>query len=136
MADAIKAPAENTPVNGISQAVSVYNTTTTTKNASVTLFALDSLNGLKQRVAVEFYLALDAAATFTPNWYVTRPGDLGTFIARLIPAIATIATPAANGRYRYEYGDLVAGEQLEFRVAQNNLGAVTVACDAILSFEE
>lgn len=113
-----------------------FVTTTTVKNASVTVHALDALGGTKRRVRVSFYLALDAAATFTPSWHKTRAGDLITFTKELIPAIATIATPAANGRYSYELGDIPEGCQGEFRIAQDNLGAATVALDSELTWED
>lgn len=109
-------------------------TTTTVKNSSITLFALDALGGAKKDIRVEFWLDADALATFTPNFYVTREGDPVTFVVRSIPAIATIATPAAAGRYYYEFGDLPEGAQLEFRVAQDNLGAATVAIDGVLTY--
>ena len=110
------------------------NTTQTVKNSSIALFALDALGGPKKDVRVEFWLDTDGAATFTPNWYVTRQGAPVTFVARLIPAIATIATPGAAGRYYYEYGDLPEGGQLEFRVAQDNAGAANVDIDGVLTY--
>jgi len=111
-----------------------FNTTTTTKNASITLFALDAVGGPIKDIKIEFYLAADAAATFTPAFYGTRAGDPVTFTVRNIPAIAAIATPGANARYFYEFGDLGEGMQMEFRVAQDNNGAATVAIDGVLTY--
>lgn len=114
--------------------VQAYITTTTIRDASVTLFALDATGGPKKDVQVSFFLVLDAAATFTPAWYVTRIGDPAVFTVRRIPAIATIATPGVNGRYQYDFGDLPEGMQLEFRVAQNNLGNATNVIDGALTY--
>lgn len=111
-----------------------FNTTTTAKAASVTLFALDALTGAKKDIRVEFWLTTDAAATFTPEFYVTRQGAPVTFVGVALPAATLIVTPAAAGRYRYEYGDLPEGAQLEFRVAQDNAGNATNAIDAVLTY--
>ncbi len=110
-----------------------YNGTTIINN-SVTLFALDALGGPCKDVCVEFFLDDDAAATFTPTWYVTRLWDPATFVIRSIPAVATIVTPGADARYQYTYGDLGEGMQLEFRLAQTNAGDATNAVEAVLSY--
>lgn len=120
-------------VNGILAQLILFNTTQTTKNATVILFELDALGGTIREIFVSFYLALDAAATFTPTWSKTRAGDLVTFTQEAIPAIATIATPAANRVYSYRLGDLAQGLQGQFSIAQNNLGNANNACDALLT---
>jgi len=111
-----------------------FNTTQTVKNDTVVLFALDAIAGPIKDIRIEFYLAADAAATFTPDWYATRQGDLITFVERAIPDISTIATPAAAKRYYYEYGDLGEGEQLEFRISQDNNGNANNDIDARLTY--
>lgn len=113
-----------------------FNTTTTVKNSSVTLFALDALAGAITDIQIEFFLADDVAATFTPDWYATREGDPLTFTERAISDIPAIATPAAAKRYHYEYGDLPEGGQLEFRIAQDNNGNATNDIDAVLTYKE
>jgi len=114
--------------------VQAFNTTTTTINDSITLFALSAWDGPRKDVKVEFWLDADGAATFTPAFYVTRAGAPTTFVVRSIPAIATIATPGAVARYEYEYGDLGQGDRLEFRVAQDNNGDATNAIDGTLTY--
>lgn len=115
---------------------SVFNTTTTTKAGSVTLFNLTSPDKALKDIAVEFFLDDDALATFTPEWYVDRAGDPGTLTVRYLPAVTTIVTPASDARYRYTYGDLPTGAQLEFRVAQDNAGDATNVVDAVLTYYE
>jgi len=78
----------------------------------------------------------DALATFTPEWYVDRAGDPGTLTVRYLPAVTAIVTPASDARYRYTYGDLPTGAQLEFRVAQDNAGDATNVVDAVLTYYE
>ena len=115
---------------------SVFNTTVTTKNASVTLVNLTSPDRALKDIAVEFYLDSDVAATFTPEWYVSRTSDPGTLVVRILPAVETIVTPAAVARYRYTYGDLPAGVQLEFRVAQDNAGDATNVIESVCTYME
>ena len=112
----------------------VVNTTTTTKNSSVTLFALDALQGPIKDIVVDIFLYLDAAATFTPTIHKTDEVAPTTFTAEAIPAISTIATPAASKRYRYACGSLLEGQQMEVRIAQDNAGAATVAVVGAMSY--
>jgi hypothetical protein len=116
-------------------AIPSFNTTATTKNASVTLFAIDALGGIKKNIKLSIYLAADAAATFTITVRKTRSGDTTTFTPILIPAIATIATPAAAAVYRYEIGDLNNGLQMDIAIAQSNAGNATNVCDAAIDYE-
>ena len=125
-------------VNGLLVQVPFYSPVVqTVQNASVTLFAFDALGATIRDIFVAFYLGLDAAATFTPGWFTTRPGDLVTFTEHfwadmnVTPYQKTIATPAAARWYRYKLGELAQGLQGEFRLAQNGLGAVNVALDAV-----
>lgn len=111
-----------------------YNTTETAKNDTIILFELDAISGPIKDIKVEFWLAADLAATFTPSWYATREGAPVTFVERVLPAAATIATPANPNRYMYEYGDLPEGAQLQFRVAQDNAGAANVAIVGVLTY--
>jgi len=113
--------------------VPFYNTTQTVKNSSITLFALDATGATIKDIIVEFYLASDAAATFTPAVYRTRPGDLVTFTEEVVPTPAAIVNPAAAKKYRYEIGDLAQGLQLEFRLAQDNNGNANNDVDATLT---
>ena len=114
----------------------IYNTTTTTKDATVTLFQLDATGGSISDIVVEFFLDDDAAATFTPTIQKTRAGDLSTFITESIPAISTIVNPGADARYRYECGDLGEDQQMKFNIAQDNNGDATNVCDALLKYTE
>lgn len=118
-------------VSGMLVQIPFYNTTQTVKNSSVTLFALDALGGTIREVFVSFYLALDAAATFTPTWHKTRAGDLVTFTQEIDPPLAVIITPAANRVYSYKLGEIAQGLQGEFRLAQDNAGNANNALDAI-----
>ena len=121
--------------SAVGTVTSAYFDTTTTKNASVTLVALDALGGPIDSIVIQFYLVLDAAATFTPAWYVNTIDAPLTFTIQNIPAISTIATPAANGVYRYEYpGILAQGMQLEFRIAQDNAGNASNVIEGDLSY--
>ncbi len=117
-------------VSGILVQVPFFNTTQTVLNSSITLFALDALGCTIREVYISFYLALDAAATFTPTWHKTRAGDLVTFTQEAIPALAVITTPAANRYYSYWLGEIAQGLQGEFRLAQDNAGNANNACDA------
>lgn len=118
-------------VSGILVQIPFYRTTQTVKNDSVTLFALDALGCTIREVYVCFYLALDAAATFTPTWHKTRAGDLVTFTQEYDPALAQIATPGVNGVYAYKLGEIAQGLQGEFRLAQDNNGNANNVVDAI-----
>ena len=120
-------------VAGMLVQVTFYNTTQTVKNSSITLFALDAIGATIRDIVVEFYLAADAAATFTPAIYKTRPGDLTTFSQEVVPSVATIVNPAAARKYRYECGDLAQGLQMEFRLAQDNNGNANNDVDATLT---
>jgi len=115
--------------------LSQYLATTTTKNASVTIHALDAIGGAIRNVVVEFFLDDDAAATFTPAIYKTSMADPTTFVIENIPSISTIATPAADGRYRYDCGDVPEGLQMEVRVAQDNAGDATNAIRSVLTHD-
>lgn len=124
-------------VYGILVLKQAFNTTTTQINSSITLFALDALNGAKKDIIVEFYLAADGAVTnITPSLHKTREGAPVTFTQEVVPAIGALAQPglATASRYRYELGDLPEGGQLEFRVAQTNDGAATIAIDGVLTY--
>jgi len=123
--------------NSIQEIVSSYFNTTTIKAASVTIASLCAIGRAKSDIVIDFLLAADVAATFTPAWYINSIGAPLTYVVQNIPAIATIPTPAAAGRYRYEFpGILEQGLTLEFRVAQDNNGAATVAIEGALSCKE
>lgn len=111
----------------------LFNTTVTTKAASVTLFALDAIGGSIKDIKLAFFLDDDVLATFTVAAYKTRAGDLVTFIQDMIKTWS-IALPAADGVYSFDVGDLEEGLQLEIRVAQDNAGDVTNVIDATLTY--
>lgn len=117
-------------VSGILVQVPFYNTTQTVINDTITLFALDALGVTIREVYVCFYLALDAAAIFTPTWHKTRAGDLVTFTEEADPPLAVIINPAANRVYSYKLGEIAQGLQGEFRLAQDNAGNANNLCDA------
>lgn len=117
--------------------VSAYFATTTVINSSVTLATISAIGGPKSDIVIDFLLDDDAAATFTPAWYINSLTAPLTYVVQNIPAIATIVTPAADGRYRYEFpGILAQGFTLEFRIAQNNAGDATNAIEGSLSYKE
>jgi len=120
-------------IAGLLVQIAFYNTTQTTKNSSVTLFALDATGGTIRNIVVEFYLAADAAATFTPTVYKTRSDDLTTFTQEVIPTMNTIVNPASARKYRYECGDLAQGLQFEFRLEQDNAGNANNDVEATLT---
>lgn len=115
-------------VSGLLIAVPFFASMDTIVNDVITLFEFDALGGAIREVVVSFYLPLHATATFTLTWELTRANDLVTFVTELIPAIAPIATPAANAVYRYHCGDIAPGLQGRFRIAQSN-NAALVAVD-------
>lgn len=125
-------------VSGDLVLIPLYNTTVTTKAASVTLFALDAIGGSMKDIKFGFFLALDAAPTYTVSVWKTRAGDLVTFVQDLSKVSAalpwTIVTPAAASWYTYEVGDLEEGLQMEIRIAQSNAGNATNVCDAALTY--
>jgi len=59
-----------------------------------------------------------------------------TFTNQLIPSISTIATPAANGVYRYEAGDLAEGLQCKFNLAQDNAGDANHDIVAVMTYSQ
>lgn len=115
--------------------LSQYRATTTTKNSSVTVHALDALGATKRNVVWEFWLEADAAATFTPALYKTSLAAPTVFVVEGIPSISTIATPAADGRYRYSCGDVPEELQMEFRVAQDNAGDATTPIRSVVTHD-
>lgn len=121
-------------VSGDRVLTQAHNATQTVKNSSITLFALDALGGAIKDIRVEFWLAADNLATFTPSFFVTREGAPVVFVEVLLPVVTTIGTPGAPGRYRYEYQDLPEGAQLEFRVAQDNLGNANNDIEGVLTY--
>ena len=79
----------------------------------------------------------DAAAVFTPGIYMTRPGDLITFVwFAVIPMTdaspVAITNPAIPAKYAYRIPEIPQGLQAEFRLAQDNAGNATNIVDATL----
>lgn len=123
-------------VAGILVQVPFFNSISTVVNSVITLFEFDAISGTIREIHVSFYLPLHATATFTPTWEKTRAGALVTFTTEIIPAIAAIATPAADAYYRYHCGEIAQGLQGRFRIAQsNNAPAVTVDAFCIVLME-
>lgn len=112
----------------------LFNTTQTVRNATVILFELDAIGGTIKNIKFGFYLAADAAATFTVTVSKTRAGDLITFVQDAVKTW-TIATPASARWYTYEAGDLEEDLQMRVSIAQDNLGNANNACDAALTME-
>lgn len=114
-----------------------YNTTTTIINDTIILFELDAIAGPIKDIKVEFWLDADAAVVnITPTLHKTREGAPTTFVQEVVPAITALAQPglATASRYRYECGELPEGAQLQFKVAQTNNGAATIAIDGTLTY--
>jgi len=122
----------DTQLDGILVQVPTFVSMSTIVNDVITLFEFDALGSTIREVLVSLYLPLHATATFTPTWEKTRAGDLITFTQEAIPAMAAIATPAANRVYRYSCGEIAQGLQGRFRLAQSNhAGVVTIDAFAV-----
>ena len=119
----------DTQLDGMLVQVPYFNLTETILNDVITLFEFDALGATIREIFVSFYLALDAAPTYTLTWEKTRPDDLVTFTVEAIPALANIVTPAAAGYYSYKLGELAQGLQGRFRIAQSNAGNANNAVD-------
>jgi len=119
-------------VAGESVLLQSYSSGDTSESGTVVIFALDALGGTKKDIKIEFYLAQDDVAVFTPEWYVTRPNDLITFTAREEPDLGTITTSGAAKEFFFEFGDLAEGLQVEFRLAHT--GGSNRAYDASLTY--
>jgi hypothetical protein len=92
------------------------------KNTNLDVMGVDAIAGPIYDLRFGVYLELDAAATYTPTIKKTEQLNPTTFVNQTIPALATIATPAAAGWYWYEAGDIGQGEQCKFNLAQDNAG--------------
>ncbi len=123
-----------TKLDGAAVVTELFNTTSTVKANSVTLFQIDALGGTIRNIRLNFYLALDAAATFSVIVQKTRTGDLLTF-TQDEELDDTIALPAANRVHSYALGDLPEGLQMRVIIAQDNAGNANNACDAALTYE-
>ncbi len=110
----------DTQLDGMLVQVPFYNEIETVQNDYITLFEFDALGATIREIFVSFYLPLHAAATFTPSWWKTRPGDLVTFTQEVIPALAGIVVPTANAYYAYWTGELAQGLQARFRLHQSD----------------
>ena len=92
------------------------------KNTNLDVFLADAIAGTIYDLVFEVYLELDGAATYTITISKTDALNPTSFTSQLLPAISTIVTPAAAGRYRYPAGDLAQGDQCKFNIAQDNNG--------------
>ena len=106
------------------------------KNTNLDVFELDAIAGVCRNVVIEVYLELDGAATYTPVIKKTDELNVDSYTDQLIPALATIATPAAAGRYRYEAGDLQQGHRCIFNLAQDNNGDANHDVVAVMTYEQ
>lgn len=118
----------NDQTSGILVQVPYFVAMDTIVGGTITLFQFDALGCTIRDVLISFYLPLDVAATLTPTWEKTRAGDLVTFTAEAVPALANIVTPGANNVYRYHLGEVAQGLQGRFRIAQ--VGGAIKAVDA------
>lgn len=105
------------------------------KNTNLDVFELDAIGGTCRNVVFEVNLELDVAATYTPVIKKTDELNPTTYTDQLLPALATIATPAAAGRYRYEAGDLAEGQRVIFNLAQDNAGDAAHDVAAVMTYE-
>ena len=106
------------------------------RNTNLDVFELDAIGGTCRNLVFEVYLELDAAATFTPTISKTDELNVDTFTSQLIPALATIGTPAAAGRYRYEAGDLQQGHRCKFNIAQSDNPDANHDIVAVMTYEQ
>lgn len=114
----------DTQLDGMLVQVPFYNQIDTIVNDEVILFEFDALGATIREIFIGFYLPLHVGATFTPTWRKTRPNDLVTFTTEVLPALATIITPAANAYYSFKLGELAQGLQGRFYLAQDNIAGV------------
>ena len=121
-------------LNAESTLIPLYNTTTTVRDASVTLFSLSAIGGSMKDIKTTFKLAADAAATFIVSVWKTSGDDLITFVQDQ-QKTWVLGGPAAVGQYSFDCGDLEAGLQMEVRIAQSNAGNATNLCVATLTYE-
>lgn len=84
--------------------------------AEATLCALDAAAGTCRGVKVHMALDAACAGNITPAWYVTSYDTPTTFVLRAYPVTSAAHTPGAATNESYEFGDLPAMMQLEFRV--------------------
>jgi len=106
------------------------------KNANLDVSEVDAIGGTCRNIIFEVYLELDVAATYTPTISKTDELNPATFTAQLIPALAAIGTPGANGRYRYEAGDLQEGHRCRFNIAQDNAGDANHDIAVVTTYEQ
>ncbi len=106
------------------------------KNTNLDVFEIDAVAGTIRNLVFEVFLELDGAATYTPTISKTDELSEATFTDQLIPALATIATPAAAGRYRYEAGDLQENHRCKFNIAQDNAGDAAHDIVAVMTYEQ
>ena len=106
------------------------------KNTNLDVFELDAVAGTCRNVVFEVFLELDGAATYTPTISKTDELNPASFTDQLIPALATIATPAAAGRYRYEAGDLQENHRCKLNIAQDNAGDANHDIVATMTYEQ
>ena len=100
------------------------------------MFELDAIGGACFDIVFEVYLELDAAATYTPLIRKTDALNPATYTTQLVPAIATIPTPAGAGRYRYPAGDLGEGQRVQFNLAQDNAGDAAHDIVGIMTYKQ
>ena len=106
------------------------------KNTNLDVFELDAIGGVCRNVIFEVYLEAEGVSTFTLLIRKTDELNPDAYTNQLIPALATIATPAGAGRYRYEAGDLAEGHRVQFNIAQSNDGDANHDIVAVMTYEQ
>ena len=106
------------------------------KNTNLDVFELDAIAGACRNVVFEVYLEAEGVSTFTLLIRKTDELNVDAYTNQLIPALATIATPAGAGRYRYEAGDLAEGQRVQFNIAQSNDGDANHDIVAVMTYEQ
>ncbi|KKN74863.1 hypothetical protein LCGC14_0386120 [marine sediment metagenome] len=107
------------------------------KNTNLDVFGLDAIGGTCRNVVFELYLEKGGGGhTFTITISKTDVLRPTTYTSQLLPSISTIATPATDGVYRYEAGDLAEGNQVKFNIAQDNNGDANLDLVGVMTYEQ
>lgn len=107
------------------------------QSANLDVFEVDAIAGTIHNLVFEVYLEKGTGGhTFTLTISKTDELRPATFTNQLIPALSTIATPGADGRYRYEAGDLQEGHRCKFNIAQDGGGDANLDLVAVMTYEQ
>lgn len=101
-----------------------------------TLVALDATGGVMKRIRIKVWISgATALLGITPQWFVTRYGDLITFTQQTVPSLGAQHALAGAVVEDYEVGDLPEGLQGELRVNSNGNDAA-LTFEATVTYEE